>query len=69
MKIIIEIIRDVYVSILLDRHPQKISQNQNKKILPSLIQEAQEISWQYLPTWTMFDQQQKPLTKNFPMER
>ena len=35
----------------------KINQNEKNKIPPLLIQYAQEISWQYQPTWTLYDQQ------------
>ena len=59
----------IYVAISLEHRPQKIIQKKMKKIPPLLIQDVREVSWQYMPTWTMFSQQQKQLIQNFIMDR
>ena len=40
----------MYVEIVLERQPQKLNKKKKRKILQSLIQDAQENSRQYLPT-------------------
>ena len=59
----------IYVAISLEHRPQKIIQKQMKKIPPLLIQDVREVSWQYMPTWTMFSQQQNQLMEFFLMYR